>query len=66
MLFEVALIKKPTKKQAEEGAIEELIMAPQPVIARDDKGAAIKAVVENKDKIKVDLALVEVLVRPFA
>ena len=66
ILFEVALIKKPTKKQAEDGAIEELIMAPTAVIAKDDKGAAIKAVVTNKDKIDVDLAQVEVLVRPFA
>jgi hypothetical protein len=37
MLYEVALIEKPTKKEAEDGQIEKLILPPTPVIARDDK-----------------------------
>jgi hypothetical protein len=36
------------------------------VIAHDDKAAALKAVLDNKDKITTDLANVTVLVRPFA
>lgn len=66
MLFEVALIQKPTKKELEEGQQEKLILAPTAVIANDDKSAGVQAVMQNKDKIQGDLARVEVLVRPFA
>jgi hypothetical protein len=66
MLYLVALIKKPTKKQEEDGKQEELILAPTPVIARDDKSAAVQAVSNSKDKIAdTDLSNVEVIVRPF-
>lgn len=65
MLYIVAIIQKPTKKQEEEGVQEQLILAPTPVIARDDKAAAVKAVTTNKDKIEGDLSNVEVIVRPF-
>lgn len=65
MLFLVALIQKPTKAEEENGKQESLVMPPTPVIARDDKSAAVKAVAENKDKITTDLSNVEVLVRPF-
>jgi|TARA_Y100000034_G_scaffold95488_1_gene116020 hypothetical protein len=43
-LFEVALIEKPTKKEAEDGEIEKLILSPTPVLARDDQAAFIQAV----------------------
>lgn len=66
MLFEVALIQKPTKKEAEDGKSETLILPPTAVIANDDKSAAVQAVAQNKDKISDDLSRVEVLVRPFA
>lgn len=66
MLYEVALIEKPTAKQLEEGAVEKLILPPTAVIAKDDKAAAVMAVVLNKEKIEGDLSRVEVLVRPFA
>ena len=65
MLYLVALIQKPTKKQEEDGKQDELILAPTPVIARDDKSAAVQAVANSKDKIKGDLSNVEVIVRPF-
>jgi len=65
-LFEVALIKQPTKKEAEEGAQEQLILAPSPVIARDSQAAAVQAVAKNADKVGTDLSQVQVLVRPFA
>lgn len=65
MLFLVALIQKPTKKEEEEGKQETLILAPTAVIARDDKSAAVQAVATNKDKISADLSKVEVIVRPF-
>lgn len=66
MLFEVALIQKPTKKEADDGQLEKLILAPTAVIAKDDKTAGVIAVMQCKDKITTDLSNVEVLVRPFA
>lgn len=65
-LFEVALIKRPTKKEEEDGKFEELILPPSPVIARDTQAAAVQAVASNADKVGKDLAQVQVLVRPFA
>lgn len=66
MLYEVALIEKPTKKEIEEGKVEKLILPPTPVIASDDKSAGVQAVMQNKEKLTGDLSRVEVLVRPFA
>jgi hypothetical protein len=66
MLYEVALIEKPTKKEQEDGKVERLILPPTAVIASDDRSAGVQAVMQNKDKIDADLSRVEVLVRPFA
>lgn len=66
MLYEVALIEIPTKKEQEDGKSEKLILPPTPVIAGDDKAAAVQAVAQNKDKVPSDLSRVQVLVRPFA
>lgn len=65
MLYLVALVQKPTKKGEEDGEQEKLILPPTPIIARDDKSAAVQAVASNKEKITADLANVEVIVRPF-
>jgi hypothetical protein len=65
MLFLVALIQKPTKKEEEDGKQETLILAPTPIVARDDKSAAVQAVANSKERITADLSNVEVLVRPF-
>lgn len=63
-LYEVAVVSKPTKKEIDEnGVIEELILPPKAVVARDPQGAAIAAVRELKD---LDVNRSEVLVRPFA
>lgn len=66
MLYEVALIRRPTKKEAEDGEVEKLILGPVPVIANDDKSAGAQAVIQHRDKLEGDLSRVEVLVRPFA
>jgi len=66
MLFEVALVQQPTKKEQEEGQMEKLIMPPTPVIARDDQSAAVAAVLQAKEKIECDMSRIQVLVRPFA
>ena len=65
MLYEVAILEKPTTKQAEEGKVERLILGPKAVIANDPQGAAIAAVQGNGD-LNADISRLEVLVRPFA
>jgi len=67
MLFEVAIIRKPTKKEIEEGTgQEQLILAPVTVLAADPQGAVISAVTRNGTIKDFDPHRCEVLVRPFA
>jgi hypothetical protein len=68
-LFEVAILQKPTKKEAEEGASEKLVFGPVSVVARDQQSAAINAVMDgSKTEMPADTdrSRWEVLVRPFA
>lgn len=63
-LFEVALLKKPTRKEVEDGTgREELVFGPKSVVAKDQQSAAIAAVMQSDQKL--DMERVEVLVRPF-
>jgi hypothetical protein len=65
-LFEVAIVRKPTKKEAEEGAVEEtLLFGPKFVMARDGQTAAIKAVMGEDAPKGMDLSRAEVQIRPF-
>ena len=64
-LYEVAILERPTPKQAEEGQSERLVFGPTPVVAADPQSAAISAVMDG-EKPEVDRARMEVLVRPFA
>lgn len=64
-LFEVAIIEKPTKKEAEEGAGEQLVFGPKAVVAKDAQGAVLAAILGG-DKPALNMARAEVLVRPFA
>jgi hypothetical protein len=69
MLFEVAILEKPTKKEIEEnGTVERLVFGPKAVVASDAQGAAIAAVLDNGDSslAKIDRSRMQVLVRPFA
>lgn len=65
MLYEVAIIEHPTKKQAEKGKGAELVFGIEAVVANTDKTAAViasqKADLKNRDANRL-----EVLVRPFA
>lgn len=63
-LFQVAIIERPTAKEAEDGAEEKLILKPVPVIAANEQAAGIVAVMENKD-IEFNSARSQVLVIPF-
>lgn len=66
-LFEVAIIQKQTKKEAEDGVGgEKLLMAPTFVLAKDGQTAAIVAVMGDKAPKGIDMSRAEVLVRPFA
>lgn len=66
-LFEVAIIQKQTKKEAEDGVGgEKLIMPPKFVLAKDGQTAAIVAVMGDGAPKDIDMSRAEVLVRPFA
>lgn len=64
-LFEVAILEKPTKNEAEDGKGERLVFGPKAVVARDPQSAGIAAVLDA-DKLEVNRDRMEVLVRPFA
>lgn len=65
MLFEVALVKKPTRKEASEGILEELLVAPECFVAQDGQSAGAKSIMKNREKVETIIDRVEVLVRPF-
>jgi len=77
MLFEIAILEAPTKKEAEEGKTERLVFGPRAVVANDSQSAAIAAVLDAtngehnpsappaQDLAKIDRARMKVLVRPF-
>lgn len=66
MLYWVAAIQEPTKKQREEEAKqEELIMQPKIVVAKDDKAAAIQVVMGAEELKGKDMNRISVVVRPF-
>jgi len=65
-LFEVAILQRPTKKEAEDGATEKLVFGPKSVVARDDQSAAIEAVMDGDVPRDIERSRMEVLVRPFA
>lgn len=66
MLYWVCAVIEPTKKQREEDAKqEEIVVQPKIVVAKDDKEAAIKVVMEATELKGKDMNRVSVVVRPF-
>lgn len=65
MLFEVAIISVPTKKEIEDGKKEELLFGPSPVLAKDAQ-TAVYNILRNPANAEMDLDKVSILVRPFA
>lgn len=66
-LYEVAIIRKPTKKETDEGTgRESILLSPVAVVARDPQGAVIAAVTKDGGLKDFDPNTCEVLVRPFA
>jgi len=67
-LYEVAILEQPTKNEREDGASERLIFGPAAVVAKDEQGAAISAVLDRQDSehsLEVDRSRMTILVRPF-
>ena len=64
-LFDVAILERPTKKEAEDGKSERIVLAPTAVVAADEQSAAIAAVMDQEKMADVDRSRMEVLVRPF-
>jgi len=64
MIFWVAIVKEPKEKEQKDGKLEELILSPEIIIAKDEKSAAIKTIkkAELKDE---DIDQIKVVVRPF-
>lgn len=66
MLYWVAAVLEPTKKQREEDSKqEEIVVQPKIVVAKDDKEAAIKVVMESGELKGKDMNRISVVVRPF-
>jgi len=67
MLYEVAILETPTKKESEEGKSERLVFGPKAIMGNDPQSAAIAAVLDgnNGEKIDVDRSRMKVLIRPF-
>lgn len=65
-LFEVAILQRPTKKEAEDGGNEKLIFGPKFVIAKDEDAAGFAALLGDGGPRDLDMNRSEVLIRPFA
>ena len=66
MLYWVAAILEPTKKDRDElSKEEELVLQPKIVVAKDDKAAAIKVVMEADELKGKDMNRISIVVRPF-
>ena len=61
-LYEVAIVKWPTRKESEYGAAGEIILHPRPVLADSDQTAIAKAVSEAG--VTLD-GSIKVFCRPF-
>ena len=62
-LFEVAVIHEATKKKD-----EELVVAPTPIISKDEKSAAMEFLLDyliEDERGEIDAKRARVIVRPF-
>ena len=65
-LFEVAILLEPTSNEEADGKLEEIIIPPTPIIAKNLESAGVAVSVKFADKLKdVDTSRMKVLVRPF-
>jgi len=64
MLYEVAILEHPTKKEKDAGTIENLLLVPTPIVAKNEDAAKLAAL-KKIDLGKTDPERLEVLIRPF-
>lgn len=64
MLYQVAIIRKPTQEETDKGKLEELIVPPTFVVAIDEQRAALHLAARNGDAIDNE-PQAAVLVRAF-
>lgn len=65
-VYEVCIVQKPTRKEAEDGGMEKLLYGPKAVVAKDPQAAAIGAVMGGELSKDADLTRLDVLIRPFS
>jgi hypothetical protein len=63
-IYWVAIIEKPSKKQEEDGQTANMVLAPTPVLAKNENDAAVKVVLDQKN-IEGNKDRWEIIVRPF-
>jgi hypothetical protein len=72
-LFEVAVLQRPTKKEAEDGANEILVFGPKAIVAKSEQSAVVGAIMQAQAQRPesetstsgLDVNKLEVLVRAF-
>jgi len=64
MLYEVAVLTRPTQNEQADGKMEEIILSPTWIITRNEESAKIIAV--GMAGKPLDANKIEVLVRPFS
>lgn len=64
MLYEVAIIEKPTKKAMEDGKSERIILPPTPICASSEQSAGLLAG-KQASLEGANIDQLEVYVRPF-
>lgn len=64
MLYQVAIIHKPTQAEEDQGGQETVLVEPSWIVAANEQAAALKVAVANNDKIGED-PQASVLVRSF-
>lgn len=64
-LYEVAILKTPTKKEEEEGGCESLVFGPKAVVATNPQSAGVVAIRDESFPKEIDPSRLQVLVRPF-
>lgn len=66
MIFEYVIAEHPSKKDAERGDLEKVVVGPKTIVAKDQKSAETLALLElGKADVVYDAKRIEVLVRPF-
>lgn len=65
-MFLVSAVLNPVNKDIEEkNAISEIILQPKPIMARDERDAGIRVIMDSEELKGHDRERIEVIVRPF-